>query len=116
MSDSEYDTDYYDKEHEIINKMFPDAKFSICIDSHEMNELLTDKKRIVIKQTYNCYCYSEYPRNTEYFYINGDRLTYKYVIDELIKQGLNPNCNHRFLEIIHPSKNSEVQYEIFFGS
>ena len=90
-----------DDEYDRIHDMFPSAQFSVCTTIDQLDELVTDLKQIVIRSDYNCYCYGVQPRKTEYYYIVGDRITYKLVIDELINQGLDLYCNHRFLEDIH---------------
>jgi len=90
-----------DDEYDRICDMFPDAEFTVCISISQLDELVTDLHQIVIRSDYGCYCYGDQPRKTEYYYIAGERITYKLVIDELINQGLELDCNHQFLEDIH---------------
>ena len=90
-----------DDEWDRIHNMFPGAQFSVCININQLDELVTDLNQIVIRSDYGCYCYGDQPRKTEYYYIAGERITYKLVIDELINQGLELYCNHQFLEDIH---------------
>ena len=106
----------YEREIEEIERMFPDAKFTISIDIEELDDLITDKQSIIIKQVYDCYCYQDYNKKTEYFYIKGEKLTQRYVIEQLIEKGLEIECNHTFLEGIYKTKGSECQFELFFGS
>jgi len=126
MDEDGYDSEKYEKEMEIINNMFPDAKFSICIDLEDMEEVLSKEKEIVLKNTYCCFCYkSDFnplsmnttglsKRPNDYFVIKGDNLTYKYVIQELISQGFDPRCDHSFLEGFQQT--SDVQFDICLGS
>ena len=109
----------YSYEMEQIYNMFPNAKFDIAIQLEDLHEVVTDNKEVVIKNTYSCYCYDDCNRNTDYFYItakNGCKMTNKFIIQELINQGLSLDCNHRFLEGFMKSKNSDCQFEIVVGS
>lgn len=108
----------YEYEYEEINKMFPNAQFSVAIDIEYMDKLITDKQELIIKNTYNCYCYScsNCKKNTDYFYIKGENITYRYVIEQLIKQGLSLDCNHIFLEGFHKTAGSDCQFELCVGS
>tara|TARA_B110001469_G_C9461892_1_gene232711 strand:+ start:329 stop:664 length:336 start_codon:yes stop_codon:yes gene_type:complete len=104
----------YAKELEEMERLFPDAKFEVTICLNELNDIVTSKKKITIQHTYTCYCYGDDPLPTKYFIIEGDKLTNKYIIDELIKQGLTMNCNHIFLEGFNELHDN--MYEIMVGS
>ena len=106
----------YEREFEEYERMFPYAKFTISIDIEELDDLITDKQSIIIKQVYDCYCYENCNKKTEYFYIKGENLTQRYVIEQLIKKGLEIECNHIFLEGFEKTKGSECQFELIFGS
>jgi hypothetical protein len=56
-------------------------KFINSISKNKLSKLLTKKNKIVIKY--------ENEEDLLHFIINGDKITYQYVIDELYKQGLN---------------------------
>jgi hypothetical protein len=113
-TDNITDTDY-ECEYNRLQEMFPNAQFSICIDLEYMDELLTDKNFIIIKQPYTCYCYVNCVKNTDYFYIKG-HMTYRHIIEQLIEQGLSLNCNHHFLEGFCTTNISDCQYEMVLGS
>lgn len=115
-SDSEIDSNDEINEYEEINNMFPNAPFSICLRLNELNKVVTTEKIIIIQCDFNCYCYDDCPRNTEYFIIEGEHITNKYIIEELIKQGLKIECNHDFLESIDKMPNSETKFKLWFGS
>ena len=87
----------YELEIEQIHNMFPKAKFEIAINIKEMDKLVRDKDFIIIKKTYDCFCYKECTKKTEYYYIRGDNITYRFVIEQLIEQGLELDCDHHFL-------------------
>ena len=106
----------YHNEVEQINIMFPNAQFTISIDIEEMDELITHKDHITIKNSYDCYCYDNCKKNTDFFYIKGENITCRYVIKELIKQGLELNCNHHFLEGFYKTPGSDFQFELCLGS
>lgn len=116
MSDIEYTDEQYEEMFEEIDRLFPDANFSIGINYLPiLDELLTDKKHIFISNDRYCYCWDgiDAPKKV-FFEIKGDRLTYRYVLNELIRQKLNPECNHRFLEGI--IKKTDIEYSLYFGS
>ena len=118
-SDCEKTEEEYEHEQRLIDEMFPTAKFSISIDYNDINELVTKYKNIVVKNTYNCYCYDNHPRKTDYFYIKStspEGITYRFLIEELIRQDLCLECNHRFVEGFMRSGDSECQFEIITGS
>lgn len=117
-TDEEYEREFekYEREFEEIERMFPDAKFTISIDIEELDDLITDKQSIIIKHVYDCYCYENCNKKTEYFCVRGEKLTQRYVIEQLIKKGLEIECNHIFLEGFHKTKGSECQFELIFGS
>jgi predicted P-loop ATPase/GTPase len=109
----------YAYEREQIERIFPNAQFTVAIDVGELDEVITDLSNIVIKNAYSCYCYDNCERSTDYFYIittNGEQMTNKFIIQELIKQGLRLECNHQFIEGFYKSKNSDCQFEIWIGS
>ena len=80
--------------------------------------VITDKHHLIIKNTYNCYCYSynNSKKNTDYFYIKGENMTCRYVIEQLIKQGLQLDCNHNFLEGFYKTADPVCQVELCVGS
>jgi len=43
-------------------------------------------------------------------------MTVRYVIEELIKQGLKLDCNHHFLEGFNKTSGSGCQFELCVGS
>ena len=81
----------YDSKNKILlrNKQ----KFINSISENKLNKLITTKNKIIIKY--------ENENIILYFTIIGDKITYKYVIDELYKQGLNSIKNdqdHIYIE------------------
>ena len=64
----------------------------------DLDEVLTEQPHIVIKHAYNCYCYDEEPKNTEFYYISGENMTNTFIIQNIVEQGLVLECNHCFLE------------------
>ena len=113
---SEKTEEQYEYEMEQINEMFPHANFSICIDIEDLDEVVTNKSDIMIKNTYTCHCYDNCRKNTEYYHISGKHITNRYIINKLIEQGLNLDCDHHFLEGFYQMKNSECQFEMVIGS
>jgi len=101
---------------EKMHNMFPNAQFEVAIDIGEIDNLITDKQFIIVKNTYNCYCYDNCKKITDYFNIKGENITNRYVIEQLIEQGLHLDCNHHFLEGFYKTKDSDNQFEICVGS
>ena len=122
MNDISNDTNIADEdelfleEFRQIDEIFGETDFTVSISLDELDDLITDKKQIVIKCDYICYCYKLEPRNTEYFVINGDRLTNKYVLLELKNQKLCLDCNHCFIEGFYKCDNSDIQFGLRIGS
>ena len=104
----------YQTEADAIDAMFPDAKFTVSIDIDELDVIVSTEPVIMIKNTYNCYCYNGCTKKTEWYSIRGSSITNKYILNELIRQGLELECNHRYIEFFH--KISECQFEIATGS
>jgi len=93
--------DNYERQCKLIDDMFPGAKFTISIDLNDLDNIVTDKKFIIIQQTFNCYCYDNMNTKNKLYTVKcleNESLTNEYIINELIKQGLKVNCNHIFLE------------------
>jgi len=134
-------TDYKDYviEQTIIDNMFPGAKFVVSIPLNEMNNVVSDLKQIIVKQTFDCYCYAGIPTrsqvdNDERRISSGDdgrvvpkwfpihcrdneKMTNKHIIQELIRQDMSLLCNHCFLEGFVKSPNGgECQFELALGS
>jgi hypothetical protein len=100
---------------ENMTNLFPNSKFTVCMDIDELNKILTDKTEIIIKCVFNCHCYKTIKRDTEYYLIKGNNMTYKYIINQLINQNLDlEDCDHQFIEGF--DKTSECQYELITGS
>ena len=113
---SEYDSEYYEEEFKYMEKAFPGASFDICMRLKELDKVISEEKTIVVKSSYGCYCYDECKRNDETYIIQGEKITNRYVIEQLILQGLRIDCNHRFLELIQPVPNRNCEFELWFGS
>ena len=105
-----------EEEEQLIHSIFGDHQnFHICIDSKDLDKVISTNTDIIIKNKYNCYCYCNHNRPNDYFHIRSDLPhTYKSIIKELIKQDFEPFCNHIFLESIN--KVNDCTYELFMGS
>lgn len=100
----------YEAEFELLEALFPHAQFTISIPIEELDDVVTQEPVIMVKQTYQCHCYSECSKETEWFCIRGCSITNKFILNELIQQGLKLECDHQFIEFFH--KISECQFEI----
>ena len=138
-NDSEPDSDYdsepesddecyvcYAIQRELYAAEF-NAQFDITIDYDDMDSLVTDKDHAIIKHE-GCYCdrdifsdtiYDE-PLKVDTYLVRGQagELTHRFIIHELIRQGLKVTCGHKYLEGINMINKqiSEHEYELLFGS
>jgi len=99
-----------------MNTEFPGALFVVDIDESELDEIISESDQIMIKQEFTCYCFNV-KREPLYYRVKGSptkKLTNRYVIEELIKQKVNLECNHMFLEGF--IKKTDVQFELQVGS
>jgi hypothetical protein len=110
MSDSEFEAEF-----EEIHKQFPDAQFSISLSLDELDNVVINSKKVAIKCDFTCYCYSEAPRNSEYFILKSTKgITNRDLINCLIENKFDPSCNHYFLEQFQIDTPSQVS--VWFGS
>jgi len=118
MNDEEefFNEEQFERDEQQKALMFPNANFVIAIDLADLDNIVSDEKTIVIKQTYTCYCYTHH-KPTEYYIITGEKITNKYILLKLIEEGLNLDCNHMFIEGFHKyPEDSRCQFEIITGS
>ena len=104
----------FEEEQRQLDAQFPNCKFSIAISLEDLDDPLTAEKTIVVKQVYNCRCYDNAPRKTDWFVIKADPITSRVVLNELIKGGLDLECDHHFVEGFHAL--TDCQFEIILGS
>ena len=117
---NEYDDDetefrLFEFKQQLIDELFPSAKFDICLDFDKLNDTITKKKEITLLQTFDCYCFDNcYPKPDKKFIITSKKpMTNRYIINELIKQDFALECNHTFLESLKVNGNN---LEYFAGS
>jgi hypothetical protein len=114
-SDSEVS---WEEEHAILHKTFPKAKFCVCLSLKELEHVLSTEPEIVLKCSHNCYCYDKHPRPSDYFFVKrkGNSILVKDAIQALQDAKYDPMCNHTFLEGFEKTKDSDIQFSVFFGS
>ena len=84
-------------------------KFVNSISENKLNKLLTRKNKIIVKY--------ENEDDVIYFTIIGNKITYKYVINELYKQGLNlidHDQDHIYIEDL--ISEDDYTFDIIIGS
>ena len=79
-----------------------------------LDDVLTEEPVIVVKHTFNCYCYDDAPQPAKYYVVRGGAMTLKFVTHELAKQGMTFECNHHFFEGF--DQTTDIQFVIFCGS
>ena len=102
--------------YEIDADDFPDAHFTVCINSNELDKVIVDKEIVAIKCIFNCPCYHEFYRKSEYYICRKNRMgiTNRDLINCLIENGYYNECDHIFLEQF--CIDTESQVSPFFGS
>ena len=109
----------------LYEEMFGDRiAFVLCIDLFDMLfRVVSDNDYVVLKETYDCYCYTE-PRTASYFLIRKNQrtgvVTHCDILEQLSERGYERDidkCAHYFFEGCE-STNMETdnEYEIFWGS
>ena len=92
-----------EKSRKKLNQIFPDAKFTIDVDYlPRLNYLFTSKKKIFIRAI---------PTNYT-FEVIGDKITYKYIFNELIKQKFTPKTDFNFFS--HFRKMDDDMFDMIF--
>ena len=110
-NDEEKDFRIFEFQQKIIDELFPNVKFSMCIDFNDLNKVVTTKKKATLIQTFDCYCYDTSPRPTKTFIIKSNKpMTRRYIINELIKQDFTLDCNHCFLESLEVNSKGIIEY------
>jgi SMC interacting uncharacterized protein involved in chromosome segregation len=100
MEKSQSDIEF-EAEMEALDRMFPDANFSICIGLSDLDDVISHDNVIVIRITHKCYCYMNNPRKDDLIYVynkTGNGITNKDVVDAMIEDGYDPDCSHVFYE------------------
>lgn len=95
----------YDFETEQLEKMFPNAKFTVCISLSELDDVLSFADKILIKVDNDC-CDDEYQRDIDCIFVqnkSGDGITKRDAIQAMIDYGFYHECGHQYLE-----KNAEI--------
>lgn len=91
--------------------------FTTSIPNKQINELLTDKPYLLIRDQIKCICCDNINHldiKYKYILIQHNNLTRYNVINELIKKKYKKKCTHKFLEGFIKLTNNE--YEIIWGS
>ena len=92
-----------EKSRKKLNQIFPDAKFTIDVDYlPRLNYLFTSKKKLFIRAI---------PTNYT-FEVIGDKITYKYIFNELIKQKFTPKTDFNFFS--HFRKMDDDMFDMIF--
>lgn len=114
-----FDETAFARNQELINDIFPDARFEIAFMVEDFDRVLSHQPVIFVKCAHHCYCYSTHPRQSEYIPVRnttGKGICLKDAIKALVDVQYDPNCGHYFLEAFVPTKDSGVQFEARFGT
>lgn len=118
IEDEEFDEEKYQAGQDELDRLFPDLGFSICIELDELDDVISTEYRIIMKDTRTCYCYDNCKESNTFIEIknkNG-QITYRDLFQELNNMKFQRSCNHRFFEGLQQCKNSNIQFEMCFGS
>jgi hypothetical protein len=102
--------------YEIDPDDFPDANFTVCIPSNELDEVIINKEIVAIKCAFVCHCYDHFLRKTEFYICRKQSMgiTNRDLINCLIENNYYNDCDHSFLEEF--CVDTESQVSPFFGS
>jgi len=84
----------------------------IVVSINELDEIITQKDFIVIRETFTCYCYGQSIKAK--YYLIQHQITHRNILAELMKQRFKKRCNHIFYEGLN--KINDHFYEICWGS
>ena len=112
----------YQNQEAIYNDIFKTEYFVVGIHLNDIGHILTEEKNIIVKHIFKCECYenTNIYNTSKNYNIEGDNMTIKYIIEELINQNLkepinNIICNHTLLEGIDPiTENNNNIFELLF--
>lgn len=116
MEKSQSDIEFELQMHE-LERIFPDANFTICIELSDLDDVISHDDGIVIKIDHECYCYDRNPRKDDLILVynkTGDGIANKDAIDAMIECGCDPKCNHVFFEGFKHV--ADCLFKTFFGS
>jgi hypothetical protein len=115
QTDSEDSVNQIDQ-FENIEDEFPGIKFSIFIPRAQLDNIIADRDILSIKYIFDCHCYQNNPRRTEFYFCKKKTkgITNRDLINCLVKNNFDPQCNHIFLECF--DLNTEAQVTPWFGS
>lgn len=90
--------------------------FTNDIEETEMNEVISNKRHVVVKIKHNCYCYDNNPRRTMFFVVSseGNGIRVRDLVNKLTEERYEAKCNHQFLEGF--DRVNDITFEAFFGS
>ena len=121
----EEDTEYqmFLRDQKIIEETFPDAKFDVCIYPSDFDDECCDGRTDVMI-IHKCWCnYCDSCRHlcpTDFIRVTNTKpITNRMVVNALIENGFNPECDHRFFEGVYKKNrgnNESMEYELCMGS
>jgi hypothetical protein len=115
MSDSEDSVNQVDQ-FENIEDEFPGIKFCVFIPRAQLDTIVADRDILSIKYIFDCYCYHNNPRKTEFYLCKKKTkgITNRDLVECLVKNQFDPQCGHIFLECF--DLRTEAQVIPWFGS
>lgn len=115
-----YSEELLDRLWDITSKIFITSGFSVAISFHELDDIITTRNNIVIKQTVCSVCFEKEESENEclnkYYQVKCKKMTYKNVLLELDKQNFSIDCNHIFVESIDEIEPNLGLFELGCGS
>ena len=107
-----------DEENEEFGEVF-EGEDLICnsLTTEELDKVICEKKRIVVRREYDCFCWIEKGRETDYYIIQSKsgKITERMIVEKLIKSKHDPKCDHCFYEGTSPTSLEDV-FDLNFGS
>ena len=109
----------YFRELDMINKEFPNIKFSIAIPYNQLNDIVSLQHTIFIINQPTCYCYkTQVKPKKQVFRITSTKspITFRIIFKQLMLQNYSLKCNHHFIEGIFPISGHSNMFDFMLGS
>lgn len=117
----------YDDDYESVDSAFTNAWFSVGIPSYELDAVVSPLDKIIVKQTFHCLCYRFYQHTDSGEYAEvypipkwfpvhcgeGEVMTNRHILTELIRQGMSLDCEHRTVRgFERSSQGGDCQFDV----
>ena len=54
------------RDQNLLKELFPDVGFEVSVPLENLDDIVSQYDHIIIKNVFNCYCYTDRPKMTDY--------------------------------------------------